>query len=376
MAGGRQARVKLLLLSDSLAGGGAERVMASLANYLARRHQVTLVTLFPEPDHYRLDPAVQRISFELPRVPFWLGRHWGSLSLATQGWALGGLFRQVRPQVALTFMETANLLGLVAGLRSRTPVVISERSDPSQLTMNRFHKRVYRQVLYRLAAGFVAQSQRAADWARNFLPARRIHVLPNLLPFPGQPPEPAADPDVPVVLGVGRLLEAKGQLDLVEAFAACCGEFPQWRLRLVGEGPLQEELRRRAAQPDLQGRVELAGRQLDMAAEYGQATLFAHASWAEGFPNVVWEALWHGVPCVLTDCFASRPQYLESGNQALVVPVGDRAALVEALRQLMRDRELRRRLGHQGQQVARQFGFESCGPRWEAMLEAVSAASA
>lgn len=356
----------LALVSDSLAGGGAERVMATLANFLARRHRISFITLFHDmPDRFRLNPGVERIALELPGSPVWRGREFPRLALLNQGLALARLWRRLRPQAALTFMETANFLGGIASLRSGVPVAISERCHPKDLVLKRFHKKVYRQLTYRIPRAFIAQSQATAAWARQFLPKKRIHVLPN--PIAGGC-SLTSQARRPVVLSVGRLAQGKGQQELLETFACLAPLFPQWKLRLVGEGPQVEELQRRALQPDLQGRVEWAGWCDDITAEYQQASVFAHLSHAEGQPNVVLEALWHGLPCLVSDCFPGCRDFLQDGREALVVAPHDQRAARQGLSELLSRAELRAALSERGQARVAPLGVERCGLLWEELL--------
>lgn len=356
----------LALVSDSLAGGGAERVMATLANFLARRHHISFITLFHDlPDRFQLDPSIHRIALQLPGPPRWRGREFPSLTLLNQGLRLARLWGQIRPQAALTFMETANFLGGIASLLTRVPVAISERCHPANLVLHRFHKKIYRQVTYRVPKAFIAQSEATAIWARQFLPRRRIHVLPNPI-FAGVPG--ATEARRPLILCVGRLAQAKGQSEVLEAFASLAHLFPDWKLRLVGEGPMADQLQQRALMPDLAGRVEWAGWCEDMSQEYRRASALAHLSHSEGQPNVVLEALWHGLPCLVTDCFPSCQELLTNGSDALVVPVKDGPAARAALYELLSRADLRATLGQRGQARVAPLGVERCGRLWEELL--------
>ena len=212
---------------------------------------------------------------------------------------------------------------------------------------------------------FIAQSQATAAWARQFLPKKRIHVLPN--PICGGD-SPGFGQKRPVVLAVGRLARAKGQPELLETFASLAPLFPQWKLRLVGEGPLGEELQQRALQPDLLGRVEWAGWRDDMDQEYRQASVFAHLSHSEGQPNVLLEALWHGLPCLVSDCFPGCRQFLQDGREALIVPTRDPLAARQGLSTLLSRAELRAALSERGQARVAPLGVERCGLLWEELL--------
>ncbi|WP_353814440.1 glycosyltransferase [Agromyces sp. SYSU T00266] len=143
---------------------------------------------------------------------------------------------------------------------------------------------------------------------------------------------PAADPAAPITVGfIGRLVPEKGPLLLLDALA----REPRLRLRVVGTGPLGAELPARAASVGVADRVELVGavdpadipevlRTFDVLAVPSLPT----ASWTEQFGRVAVEAMACGVPVVSSDAGA-LPDVV--GDAGLVVPVGDAAALADAL---------------------------------------------
>ena len=134
----------------------------------------------------------------------------------------------------------------------------------------------------------------------------------------------------PVVVSVGRLVEQKAQVDLVEAFARL-PEGSRGSLVVLGEGPLRGVLEERVRELGLEGRVVLPGFVGNPWWFVARADLFVLSSRFEGFPLVLLEALVCGVRVVATDCPSGPREILEGVEGAWLVPVGDVGALSDAM---------------------------------------------
>jgi glycosyltransferase involved in cell wall biosynthesis len=157
------------------------------------------------------------------------------------------------------------------------------------------------------------------------------------------------------LLTVGRLEAEKNPALLVDAFAALSRAHPgRFRLTWVGRGPLEEDVRRRAADAgvadaiDLVSYVPFGGPLLEL---YRRAHVFVHVSLSEGMPKVLIEALASGTPVVATDVGGVRDA-LEDGRAGLLVPPGDEAALVAAIERVSADEALRAELVARGLALA------------------------
>lgn len=151
---------------------------------------------------------------------------------------------------------------------------------------------------------------------------------------------PAVPDGRPVVLGVGRLAPQKGFATLLEASARWRDLDPAPRLVIVGEGPLEAELRSAAARLGLD--VRFAGHRDDVPALLAAAAVFVLPSWWEGQPLVLQEALRAGVPIVATG--AGGTPELTGEDAALLVPAGDAARLADAVRAVLTEPALAARL--------------------------------
>lgn len=134
----------------------------------------------------------------------------------------------------------------------------------------------------------------------------------------------------PLILGVGRLEQQKDFPTLLRAFAALQARRPSW-LVILGEGRERAALEALSAELGIAGRVALPGHVDNPFAWMRQADLFVLSSAWEGFGNVLAEALAVGTPVVSTDCPSGPREILGDGHYGPLTPVGDVAALCEAM---------------------------------------------
>lgn len=161
-------------------------------------------------------------------------------------------------------------------------------------------------------------------------------------------PEPEGRP---VVMLASRLLWDKGVGEFVDAARRLKG-----RARFVLVGAPDPGNPASVAEGDLHawvqdGIVEWWGRRDDMAASLNEAHIVCLPSYREGLPKVLLEAMACGRACITTDAPGCR-DCVRDGDNGLLVPVKDAAALVAAIEQLLDDQNLRRRMGERGRERA------------------------
>ncbi len=156
------------------------------------------------------------------------------------------------------------------------------------------------------------------------------------------------NPEQIALLSVGRLAPVKGYPLLISAVDRLVRQGRgNVHLRIAGEGALRPTLERMIAELGLQGHVTLEGscNQERLRALYGQTDLFVLASFAEGIPVVLMEAMAMEIPCIGT-WVNGVPELIRHGVDGWLVPSGSEGELAAAIAMLIDDAELRRRLGH------------------------------
>ena len=198
------------------------------------------------------------------------------------------------------------------------------------------------------AIGLFARSQlmrisSARDWEK--IEVTPLGVDPELFA-----PRPfRAVPDHFEVLCVGRLVPAKGQHVLLAAIARLVAEGRPVRVRFVGDGPDRKSLEEAARAQRIENHVIFEGavNQDRIRDLYQLAQVFALASFAEGIPVVLMEAMAMEIPCVTT-WITGIPELIRDSIDGLLVPPSDDVALAAAIARLMDDSDLRRGIGQAG----------------------------
>jgi colanic acid/amylovoran biosynthesis glycosyltransferase len=167
----------------------------------------------------------------------------------------------------------------------------------------------------------------------------------ELLPVPGG----KAGRDVPEIICVGRLVPAKGQLVLLQAARILLSAGERFHATLVGDGPDRAHLEAFIRDNNLAGHVTLLGSlNHDRALEQVRsADIFVLASFAEGIPIALMEAMALQVPCISTGV-AGIPELISNGKDGVLVPPSSVDQLASALKKLLRNPDSRRRLGEAG----------------------------
>ena len=184
-----------------------------------------------------------------------------------------------------------------------------------------------------------------------------------------------AGPGRPVLACVGRLVEQKGQLLLIEAVARLRRDGIDFELALVGDGEMRPDLERAVSRHGLNDVVRITGwvSSARVRHEIARATALVLPSFAEGLPVVLMEAMAMGRP-VISTWVAGIPELVQDGRQGWLVPAGSVDALANAMRQcLQAEPEALERMGREGRtrvmerhdadeaarRLALRFGFEA-----------------
>lgn len=363
--------MKILFLTSSLHTGGAERVATTLANaWVARGDQVTLMPTFSGGGQcfYTLNPGVGLV-YLADLVPA-KGKTFKQQIARLK--ALRGYIKSYRPDVIVSFLPHVNVAVILASLGLGIPTLICEHTDPFAFPLSS-GIRLACKVAYPFAdALMVLTDGIAAKYAEHgrFLP--KVYVVPN--PFFDQLMEINHDygknKKSRLLLGVGRLNDGKQFNIYINAFAKLAERYPDWSLRIAGEGPSRPELEQQIKLLGLENRISLPGINPAVQDELNAADVFALTSKYEGFPMVLLEAMAVGLPCVSFDCPSGPREMSKDGEVALLVPPNDEQGLTEALESLMTNADLREKLGQEARaSVIARYSLPVILKKWDAIFD-------
>lgn len=262
-----------------------------------------------------------------------------------------------RPDVLISAHDRAPLLALwAAGIaRHRVATIVIEhsllshnvnaaRSDQRTYALMQ-HRLILMRRLYPHADALVAVSEGgAADLAETLhLPRNSVHTIHNPVVTPDLMRRASEAVDnswlhagtAPLVMTAARLAPEKALHVLIDAFALLRDQGTVARLAILGEGPERDRLSRRIAEHGLEAQVHLPGWVDNPYAWMRESALFVLSSEFEGLPTTLIEAMACGCPVVATDCPGGTREILDDGGYGQLVPIGDAAALANAMTQAL-----------------------------------------
>ncbi|MFH1089566.1 MAG: glycosyltransferase family 4 protein [Candidatus Uhrbacteria bacterium] len=356
-------RLLLLTLDFPPRTGGVARYLEALAVFFGEEIRVIAN---PEKGSEVFDKIAP---FQLERQELLFKKIWPH-------WLRSVLFL-VKEQLNYQTVIISHLLPLgaaawLAKFVTRRPYVVIVHGMDVSLAKNSVQKKWLAGLVLRGAKAVVANSSALAEEVR-----RDFGVKETLVVYPGvenqlrwlaadRPLTTATEGfDNFVLLTVSRLVARKGHLRVLQALSKIKSQVPNLQYRIVGEGPMKEELQKTTTDLGLDSIVKFEGFLSDekLAEAYEQANLFVEPTVVdsidrEGFGMVYLEAAAHGVPSIATDQPGVDEAVLD-GQTGLLIPDGDIEALAAAILALSRDPEERKRLGENARRrVLEEFVFE------------------
>ncbi len=354
--------MKICCIIHSLGIGGMERVMSLLINEFS---------MYPNTEiHLVLIGKDREIAFELDsRVsihkPAWEFdnklRQYHTLKTILY---IRRTVKQINPETVLSFGEMWNNLVLLALSKTKYPVFVSDRSTPNK-NLGKLQNKL-RDKLYPKAAGYIAQTEKAAyvaayqNWNKN------IKIIGNPVPHLN-----LSKSENQNILTVGRLIKTKNSDRLIEIFRNARNQSESvrdWKLIVVGGNApghkILEQLATLVKEYDLNSSVELAGPQRNIPDYLANAEIFAFTSTSEGFPNALAEAMSAGLAVVAYDCMAGPSDLIDDGVNGYLVPENDEELFKERLITLAENAELRKKFGEAARLKMRRFSQKAIAQKF------------
>ena len=196
-----------------------------------------------------------------------------------------------------------------------------------------------------------------------------IRVIPNAANFIA---EKYSDCTAKRVIAVGRLDYQKSFDRLIQVWEKVHQQMPYWRLDIFGQGEWKEMLQGMIDERGFQDTVRLNDPTRNIGKEYSESSMLVMSSHYEGFPMVMIEAMACGLPAVCFDFKCGPRDIIVEGENGLIVPDGDIEALAEAMVRLMKDDELRKRMGENARKVVEKYSEDRVMGLWVNLYEEIS----
>ncbi len=363
---------KTLFYIHSLNKGGAERVLLTIAAAFAAEpgSEAVILTDVVDELEYPLPEGLRRISIDEDKTV---------TSAPRRLKAMRDHIRREDPDSIVVFMLPSVIRAVIALLFTKYRVIAAVRANPSDgysegrkrwllfRCLNRCRRIVCQteeQVLF-----FPEKLRKKCVIIQNPIFPEFAEKAAELLRDGGRKPESEGKPRGRIV-AVGRLRKFKNHKLLIEAFANLAADYPQVSVSIIGEGYYREELEKAIREKGMENRIFLPGDSSQVEKDIADALVYVLTSNSEGMPNALMEAMALRLPVISTDCPGGGPRSLiRDGINGLLVPVGDAEKLEQAIRTLLNDGKLRRRLGDEAGKIVETNKLSRIVDQWKNVLE-------
>lgn len=337
---------RIVFVIPNMTGGGTERVISLLSDqYIRMGYEVSVMQFAGYQHAYELNGKVEDFSVA-PQS------HKNPFTMLKRIAAMRSYYKKHPDCYIFAFCVNGTIFSVLATLGRKRHLLVAERSSP--LSCKEPHLRNW-------AYGYADKIAFQTPDGIRFFPkklAEKAVVIPNAVAedvperYPGKRSKRIAS--------VGRLGKEKNHRLLLDAFALFLPQMPEYELHLYGEGELEQELKTYAEVLGISGSVYWHGFCPDVKREIVDFGMFVLPSDYEGISNSMVEALGMGIPTIATDCpIGGARTYIQDGVNGLLVPVGNREAMAEAMLKIASDEAFAGRLSVNAARIKEQYSMES-----------------
>ena len=326
--------MKIFFILPSLAGGGAERVLLTLANGFSKKSNNVYLLLIDNQGVYKDEVLenIQIINLESNRVL--------SSFFSIRQWII-----EIEPDIIFSSIAHLNLLLLFIKKtikKSKSKFIIRESNTLSKVNKKSIKIAIIKTLVkkfYPVSDLIIVPSKGVAkDLINNFNIKNKIEFMNNPIDYnwlKSQSKKPLEDPFLlqsskNFIVGVGSLTKQKDFSTLIKAFLAVKKK-KDFKLIILGEGPERSSLEQLIIRLGLENDVSMPGFVKNPFNYLKASSLFVLSSLFEGSPNVLIQALLLNIPCVSTNCQSGPREILRDGKYGQLVEVGDHLEMSEAI---------------------------------------------
>lgn len=343
-------------------------MISLMANYWVKRGwEINLITFDDgsNPPHYHLDTSVLDTSLGIAGDSSTLQER--LINNIKRIHILRRTLTRIKPHAVISFLDTTNIITLLALAGTRIPRIVSERNDPFNTNIGKIWNRL-RMLTYLSADAVVVQAIEFEKFFPSMI-SEKVRVIHNPVLIAKHYPISTGEGIInkPAIVSVGKLHRQKGFDLLIKAFSKIHKKHPEWSVIILGEGECRLELENLRNSLGLENKILFLGKVARPEPYLDQGDIFVLPSRYEGFSNALCEAMACGKAVIATDCPGNR-EIIRDGKDGLLVPRGSVSALSEAIDTLILDSKKRQMLSSKAADIVNRFGIDKIMAQWSQLL--------
>ncbi len=369
---------KITFLMLHLNYGGIEKQVTTLANELSKEYEVEIISLYDilsGESFYQLDDKVK------VKYIFNFGPNKDKIKDALKKFKLITLIKQLCKAVKILYTKYFGLGKIIKNLN--TDILISSRIEFSKqikrndiITISQEHsfidnekyikkvRKSFKHIKYLIVMTKGAK-EKYDEWLKNEKIKPEVIVIPNIIKE--NKSGKISNLNNRQIISVGRLEDVKDFYTLILVFSVIVKKYPNYVLKIIGEGSMREKLEEQIKKCNLQKNVILTGRRTEneINNELIKSDVFVLTSKSESFSLVLCEAMNFGVPCIAFDVDVGPREIIQDGKNGFLIENRNVNLMIERLDELLYNISLRRFLGSNSYNVAKNYYSENIINKWK-----------
>jgi glycosyltransferase involved in cell wall biosynthesis len=349
---------EVIFISNFLGNGGAARVITLLADKLSTSgYQVTIISFPYEGIEY---PKYEKITY-IKLVP----KGQGINKIISRINLLRNELKKFNNAAVISFEYFVNMQTVIASIGLHNRVIVSERNAPDQVG-GKFPTNIIRNMLYLICDTLVCQTPDAKAYFPKGVQKHTV-IIPN--PIKDDLPEPWKGERIHEIVNFCRLEKQKNLPLLIEAFIMFRSSHQDYTLAIYGDGNEKESIAQYICDKDIQNCISLHSAVTDIHERILKSAMFISSSNYEGLSNSMLEAMALGLPCIVTDCpCGGARMVIKNRENGVLVPVGDRDALVNAMNWVIDNPDECRKLSAAALNIRKELDIEEIVAKWKVLF--------
>lgn len=352
--------MNILFIISDLEGGGTQKVISQIANYLVKRKDhVTICTLEKTKEKFELDNKISRIRINscIKKFPF------SSIILnLIKIKNLNNVLRKNEFDIIISFIHTTNVISIISSIFTKRKVIISERNDYEAQSLPFFWK-ILRKITYNFALCLTANSIKTKNILKKKFD-KEVFLLPNPVFLPEKVNRKKREK---IILSIGRLVDQKNYYLLLDSFKDFAKSFNEWIFVIIGEGYEYNFIKKRIKELNLDQKIFLK-KFCNPTKYYQTSSFFVHGSRFEGTPNVLLESMAHGLP-IITSNYNGVCEIINNKKTGLIFDLDKQNDLLAKMKILAKCKKKRNYLSKNANQFINNYSIDSVGKIWRQLFK-------
>ena len=355
---------KVYFITNALTGGGAERVMSVLSNYLVEHeYEINFLLLQDKETAYEIND----------KIKLYKRADIHPKDMTAQIKFIRHFIKKDPDALFVSFFTHQNLFTLLAAIGTKARVLVSERNDPAHSFTAKLTKvgNIVRNILYKshYCKKIIFQTKGAMDFFSDRIKNKSV-VIAN--PLKDGLPEPYTLERKKTIVSVGRFNPQKNYKLLLDAFAVFFTKHSDFRLEIYGDGILRKTIENYIKKLGLNDNIELCGFCKNVHERIIDAGMYVMSSDFEGLSNAMLEALALGLPVICTDHPPGGARtYIKSYENGILTPVGDVDEMAKAMCYVAENPDKAKAMGMKALSVRNELSSDNICKKWKSVFDSI-----